>query len=95
VEDEQIIRTSLHELLAGEGFLVASAGTVAQALERARKQDFHVAICDVQLPDGDGLALLRRLQQLQPEILGIIITAYATIENAVDAFKTGAYDYLV
>lgn len=95
VEDEAIIRTSLREFLSDEGYQVTDAGTVAAALGHARQRDFQVAICDVQLPDGDGLALLRRLQQLNPSISGLIITAYATVENAVEAFKSGAFDYLV
>lgn len=95
VEDEEIIRTSLRELLVDEGYEVASAGTVNQALQLARQRDFQVAVCDVQLPDGDGLALLRRLQQLNPNLTGLIITAYATVENAVEAFQSGAFDYLV
>jgi DNA-binding NtrC family response regulator len=95
VEDEKIIRTTLHEFLTGEGFATESAGSVAQALTLVRDRDFHVAVCDVQLPDGDGVALLRRLQQLNPQLFVLIITAYATVENAVEAFKAGAYDYLV
>ena len=95
VEDEEIIRTTLREFLTGEGYLVADAGTVADALKLARQRDFDVAICDVQLPDGDGLALLRRLQQVNLETSVLVITAYATVENAVEAFKAGAFDYLV
>lgn len=95
VEDEEIIRTSLREFLSEEGYDVAVAGTVAAALQTARQRDFHVAICDVQLPDGDGVQLLRRLQQLNPGTSVMIITAYATVENAVEAFKSGAFDYLV
>ncbi len=95
VEDEDIIRISLREFLSEEGYQVAVAGTVAAALTQARQRDFQVAVCDVQLPDGDGLVLLRRLQQLNPSISGLIITAYATVENAVEAFKSGAFDYLV
>ncbi|WLD11729.1 sigma-54-dependent transcriptional regulator [Planctellipticum variicoloris] len=95
VEDEEIIRTSLREFLSEEGYDVAVAGTVAAALQVARQRDFHVAICDVQLPDGDGVQLLRRLQQLNPGTSVMIITAYATVENAVEAFKSGAFDYLV
>lgn len=95
VEDEAIIRTSLREFLTDEGYEVADAGTLGAALAHARQRDFHVAVCDVQLPDGDGLALLRRLQQLNPSLTGLIITAYATVENAVEAFKSGAFDYLV
>ncbi len=95
VEDEQIIRNSLAEFLSEEGYEVATAGNVAAALQHARQRDFQVAVCDVQLPDGDGLALLRRLQQLNPSVSGLIITAYATVENAVEAFQSGASDYLV
>lgn len=95
VEDEEIIRTTLREFLAGEGYAVEAAGTVADALTLARKRDFDVAICDVQLPDGDGVNLLRRLQQIHLETFALVITAYATVENAVEAFKAGAFDYLV
>jgi DNA-binding NtrC family response regulator len=95
VEDESIIRTSLREFLSEEGYQVVEAGTVAAALAAARQRDFQVAVCDVQLPDGDGLVLLRRLRQLNPNISALIITAYATVENAVEAFKSGAFDYLV
>lgn len=95
VEDEQIIRTTLREFLTTEGFIVAEAGSVAEALNQVRQRDFSVAICDVRLPDGDGIQLLRRLQQLNSDLFVLIITAYATVENAVEAFKAGAYDYLV
>jgi DNA-binding NtrC family response regulator len=95
VEDEQIIRTTLREFLTGEGFIVSEAGSVAEALQVVRQRDFSVAICDVRLPDGDGIQLLRRLQQLNADLFVLIITAYATVENAVEAFKAGAYDYLV
>jgi len=95
VEDEQIIRNSLAEFLCDEGYEVATAGNIAAALQHARQRDFQVAVCDVQLPDGDGLALLRRLQQMNPSVSGLIITAYATVENAVEAFQSGASDYLV
>ena len=95
VEDEQIIRRTLREFLAGEGYTVSEAGTMAEALALARQQDYHVAVCDVQLPDGDGIALLRTLHKINPSTFILIITAYATVENAVDAFKAGAFDYLV
>lgn len=95
VEDEEIIRGSLREFLMDEGFHVTAVGTVAAAMTVVRERDFHVAVCDVQLPDGDGVALLRKLQQVQPTISGLIITAYATVENAIEAFQSGAFDYLV
>lgn len=95
VEDEDIIRSTLGEYLSGEGYAVHSAARASQALRAATERDFEVAICDVQLPDGDGIHLLKRLQQLNPEMFVLVITAYATVENAVEAFKAGAFDYLV
>lgn len=95
VEDEEIIRSSLCEFLEDEGYGTAQAGSVAAALRLGKERDFQVAICDVRLPDGDGVALLRKLQQLNPGLSGLIITAYATVENAVEAFQSGAFDYLV
>lgn len=95
VEDEVIIRRTLREFLMSEGFVVVEAGTVAQAMQAARERDFQVAICDVRLPDGDGIQLCRKLQQVNPDTSALIITAYATVENAVEAFQAGAYDYMV
>jgi DNA-binding NtrC family response regulator len=95
VEDEEIIRNALCEFLEDEGYETAQAGSVATALRLGKERDFQVAICDVQLPDGDGVALLRKLHQLNPGLSGLIITAYATVENAVEAFQSGAFDYLV
>lgn len=95
VEDEEIIRTTFCEYLSGEGYHVETAGNVAESMARAREHSFDVAICDVQLPDGDGIDVLRRLQQIDHETFVLVITAYATVENAVEAFKAGAFDYLV
>ncbi|MCA9008924.1 MAG: sigma-54-dependent Fis family transcriptional regulator, partial [Planctomycetaceae bacterium] len=95
VEDEDIIRETLAEFLTGEGFEVGKARNVTEALKLVRERDFDVGICDVQLPDGDGVQLLRRLHRLNPGMFVLIISAYATVENAVEAFTAGAFDYLV
>jgi DNA-binding NtrC family response regulator len=95
VEDEEVIRTTLAEFLSSEGYLVSQAGTVAEAIELAKATDFHVAVCDVQLPDGDGIALLKRLQQIHASTFVLIITAYASVETAIEAFKAGAFDFLI
>lgn len=95
IEDENVIRNTLREFLVGEGYDVASSATVEESLQRIRSQDFDVAICDVQLPDGDGINLLRKIHQHNPRTFVLVITAYATVENAVEAFHAGAYDYLV
>jgi DNA-binding NtrC family response regulator len=95
VEDEKVIRTTLAEFLTGEGYTVSQAGTVAEAIELAKAADFQVAVCDVQLPDGDGIALLKRLQQIHASTFVLIITAYPSVENAIGAFKAGAFDFLI
>ncbi|MDA1015888.1 MAG: sigma-54 dependent transcriptional regulator [Planctomycetota bacterium] len=94
VEDEEIIRTSLQEFLLGEGYEVQVAASATEATQHVKQTDFSVAICDVQLPDGDGVKLLRRMHQYNPNLFVLIITAYATVENSVEAFKAGAFDYL-
>src|SRR5206468_12682596 len=94
-EDEEVIRRSLAELLQGEGYVVSPAANVTDAVSLARSNDFDVAICDVMLPDGDGVDLLKRLIRPNPRTSVLVITAYATVENAVEAFQAGAFDYLV
>ena len=100
VEDEEIIRTSLCEFLSEEGYEVVVAESVESARTLSDSQPyvdsgFDVAICDVQLPDGDGIELLGELIQRNPNTAGLVITAYATVDNAVKAFGAGAFDYLV
>lgn len=95
VDDEILIRDNLAEYLSQEGFEVVTCGSAEDALGQAANQCFAVAICDMQLPGMDGLALLERLQQLSPETFVLLITAYATVENAVEAFQRGAHDYLM
>jgi DNA-binding NtrC family response regulator len=95
IDDEELIRATLAEFLAGEGFPVTACASGEEALEKAASQRFDLALCDVQLPGIDGLEVLDRLQQLSPETFVLLITAYATVESAVEAFKRGAQDYLM
>jgi DNA-binding NtrC family response regulator len=95
VDDELLIRDTLAEYLTQEGCAVTTCGNAEDALARAAETRFDVALCDVQLPDLDGLQLLERMQRLSPETAVLLITAYATVENAVEAFQRGASDYLM
>ena len=95
VDDEPIIRSTLVEFLASEGFGTDQAASGEQALEQVAKKDYDVAICDVQLPGIDGVELLGRIRQTSPDTFVLIITAYATVENVVEAFHAGAHDYLI
>ncbi|HLW65871.1 MAG TPA: sigma-54 dependent transcriptional regulator [Gemmataceae bacterium] len=95
VDDEPLIRETLAEYLQQEGFQVTTCASGEEAVRVAAEQSFDVALCDVQLPGIDGIELLDRLVQLNPEMFVLLITAYATVENAVEAFHHGAHDYLM
>jgi DNA-binding NtrC family response regulator len=95
VDDEALIRDSLAEYLQQEGFVVDACANGEGALELAAQRRFDVALCDVQLPDIDGIELLERLLKLSPQTFVLLITAFATVENAVEAFQRGAHDYLM
>jgi DNA-binding NtrC family response regulator len=95
VDDERLIRDTLAEYLAGEGFAVLTCGSGPEALQLAGKHRFDVALLDVQLPGMDGIELLERLLKVSPETFVISITAFATVETAVAAFQRGAHDYLM
>ncbi len=95
VDDEEIIASTLQEFLVGEGYEVAVASDGPSALEALERFEPDVALCDIQLPGIDGLDLLERLLLIRPELMVLIITAYATVETAVSAFRRGAHDYLM
>jgi DNA-binding NtrC family response regulator len=95
VDDEPLIRDTLAEYLSQEGLSVVACASGEEALARAEERRFDIALCDVQLPGVDGLELLDRLQRISPETFVLLITAYATVENAVEAFQRGAHDYLM
>jgi DNA-binding NtrC family response regulator len=95
VDDEQLIRETLAEFLQGQGFRVATAASGEHALSTIRKNPFDVVICDINLPGLDGLEVLERVSRSNPETFVLLITAYATVDTAVEAFHKGASDYLM
>ena len=94
VDDEPDLRTLYELTLLREGYRVEAAGTLAQAWEQLEASRFDAVITDMRLPDGLGLELLLRLQAQQRAERCIVMTAYGSAENAVDALKAGAFDYL-
>ena len=94
VDDEALVRWSLKERLTRDGYAVTEAGTAAGAIEEASGGDVDLILLDFRLPDGDGLSVLRRVKELAPDTLVILMTAYSTVQNAVEAMKLGAYHYL-
>ncbi|MHC4960194.1 MAG: sigma-54-dependent transcriptional regulator [Planctomycetota bacterium] len=95
VDDETIVRESLRDWFADEGFHVDVAESGAEGLKLAAGRNHDLALIDIKMPRMDGLELLERLRKAAPDLTVIMMTAYASVETAVQALKGGAYDYIV
>jgi DNA-binding NtrC family response regulator len=93
VDDERLVRWSLSERLRADGMEPVEAGTTAEAIDQASK-GVDAAILDYRLPDGDGLSVLKRLRQTDPDLPVIMLTAHTDVGIIVDAVKAGASDYV-
>jgi DNA-binding NtrC family response regulator len=94
VDDEQIVRDSLGKWFQEEGYKVGLAESAQQALTQMARDRFDLALVDVKMPGTDGIELQRRLREVAPGLIVIIMTGYASVESAVTALKNGAYDYV-
>jgi DNA-binding NtrC family response regulator len=94
IDDDLGFRKLLETILAGEGYAVSVAGTVAGALRLFEERQFRLVLTDLKLPDGDGLDILRSISDSLPGTPVIMITAFGTVSTAVEAMKLGAVDYL-
>jgi two-component system response regulator HydG len=95
VEDEQVLRESLAELLGDEGYTVCQAANGREAFDLVLQQQVDLVITDVRMPEMDGMTLLGHLRETIPDTPVIVMTAYGTVESAVAAVRSGAYDYLL
>lgn len=95
IDDEATLRDRLAGVLKEEKWHVQTAGDGASALKEVSERDFDLIICDLILPEINGIEVLKRVKEINPDIPFIMITAYPTVENAVEAMKIGAKDYLV
>jgi len=94
IDDEKNIRTTLQQVLESAGYEVATAVNGEDGLSKLSKSRFDMVLLDMKLPGMDGIDVLRRMRESSYETPVAIITAYGTIENAVEAMKLGAVDYL-
>jgi len=94
VDDEQIMRESLSEWLEADEFQVSTAANGMEALRLIDEKQPNAAVIDIKMPGMDGVTLLRKIKDKNPEMPVIIITAFATVDNAVKSMKDGAFDFL-
>jgi len=94
VDDKSSMRKVLRQTLEGEGNTILEAEDGEKALEMIKAKHVDLIISDIKMPKLDGMSLLKMIKELDNEIVVIIMTAYATIETAVEAMKLGAYDYI-
>jgi len=94
VDDDASLRRVLQVQLEQEGYAVASAASAQQTLSMLQVQPYDLVISDLKMPGSSGLELLRQIRLQYPEAIVLILTAFGTVETAVEAMKSGAYDYL-
>lgn len=94
VEDEKSMREVLTMLLEEEGYDIVSVSDGQEGIELINDNIFDIVITDIKMPKADGFEVLRKVKEVLPETLVVMITAFATTESAIDAMKQGAYDYI-
>jgi two-component system response regulator AtoC len=94
IDDEEGVRTSLGMILEDEGYRVRTADGAGSALELAGSEIFDVVLCDLRMPERDGLSLLSDLLRLQPSATMLVMSAHADVNEALEAVRRGAYDFL-
>jgi DNA-binding NtrC family response regulator len=93
-DDQEMMRDSLASTLAREGHEVVAATDGAVALEKITERRFDLLITDMKMPRMTGIELLAEAKRLRPDLPVIMMTAFATVQTAVEALKLGAYDYI-
>lgn len=94
VDDDAVARDLLVEALRKEGYEVEAAAGGAEAIDRGRQQRFDVVLTDLRMGSVDGLDVLREFKQLSPETSVVLLTAFGSMDGAIQAIQQGAYDYL-
>src|SRR5579862_7428680 len=94
VDDEHSVRDSMNKWFREEGYEVGTAESASEALSRVAEQRWDAALLDIKMPGTDGIELQRRLHEVDPQLIVIMMTGYASVETAVAALKNGAYDYV-
>lgn len=94
VDDDTIARDVVVSLLQKEGYPVDNASDGIEAIRKVQRNNYQMVITDLKMPGADGIDVLKESLRVNPDIAVVIITAYGTLENALEAIKIGAYDYI-
>ena len=94
IDDEPNYLLVLEELLSDEGYTVITAETAVQGLETIQANDLDAIITDMKMPGMDGMSLLEQVSAFNPDLPVIMMTAFGSVSNAVEAMKKGAFDYI-
>ena len=94
IDDEEVLQDVLTSLLRKEGFETRSARTGAEGLAMLEQEEIDLVLLDLMLPDTSGLEVLKRIRAEDPDQQTIVITAYSSIESAIDAMREGAFHYI-
>jgi len=94
-EDDDIVRDVIVKFLTDEGYSVVVANDGLEAINMMRLEDIKLVLSDLRMPGADGMEVLRTSMRINPSIAVVIITAYGTLDTALEAMNEGAYDYVV
>jgi two-component system sensor histidine kinase/response regulator len=94
IDDDEIIRLSCEQILKKSGYEIKTFGNGHEGIQRLKEVRPPLLVVDIKMPELDGFEVIKRVRKIDPEVVIIVITGYATIETAVDAMKMGAYDFL-
>ena len=94
IDDEKAIRKTLSEILSFEGYKIDEASDGEEGLKKFKDRSYDVVLCDIKMPKIDGIEFLQKAGESNPDVPIIMISGHGNIETAVEAVKTGAYDYI-
>lgn len=95
IDDEEKLRVLLSKIISLEGFEVFQASDIRTGLKRLEMSEIDIVLCDVKLPDGNGVEATKLIKEKQPSVEIILLTAYGNIPDGVQAIKNGAFDYII
>lgn len=95
VDDDEIIRETLKDVLESKGYIVETAETAKEGMEKSNVKTFNLALLDIKLPDMEGTELLKKIHSSAPRMMKVMITAHGSLKNAIDSLNFGADAYLL